>query len=364
MALKRATPSWCHYNEGDADEDGALCPRYSNPDRHGVKDPINGECIADADDVIEASDGRCYRKETLKTWYEFRKQTGTPTLPVTRQPFNDEDMAQLGLPRNNTARVALELDKLNELFHTRFTLEDLSEETDFEVFSIDINDDTIENIQLIDFSVFPRPLWDLRFEKCTFSDEIPPWIYTIKFDTLSLDTCSHIPEWFQYNQNNITCINIKNIEFEDVPSWITRHTTIRILNIDMNTSMHEFPLAVCEMAQLQYLFINGTNIRSIPNDINLLTNLLELDLQNNKIEHMPISLKVNDIDISSNKLTTLPEISQYNPRSTSIIAFHNNDVRRIPDSYFSPKVTFYGEGNPNLIEHRIVEMHKNGELFI
>ena len=364
MAPKRATPSWCHFNEGDADEDGALCTRYSNPDRHGVKDPINGECIADANDVIEASDGRCYRKATLKKWYEFSKNTGMPTLPVTRQPFSDEDVAQLGLPRNDTARIALELEKLNEHFNTSFTLEDLSEDADFDTFSISIDDDTIENLKLIDFSVFPREICDVSFEECTFSDEIPSWIYTIQIDTLILDSCSHIPEWFQYIQFDVMHLRIQNMEFEHVPEWITRRSTLVGLEISNNLSMHEFPLAVCAMTQLQDLTIKGTNIRTIPNDIQNLPDHWSLDLRNNKIEHMPISLKVHDIDVSSNKLKTLPELYFDNPDSTISIDFENNDVRRIPDSYFSPNVTFNGKGNPNLIEHQIVEMHKNGKLNI
>ena len=71
---------------------GELCKPYTNPDRHGVRDMIDGECIEDVNDVIQASDGHCYRKSSLKEWYETSQRSGyIPKLPF-REPFTNEDI--------------------------------------------------------------------------------------------------------------------------------------------------------------------------------------------------------------------------------------------------------------------------------
>ena len=90
---------WCPFNENDRDDKtGELCKPYTNPDRHGVRDMIDGECIEDVNDVIQASDGLCYRKSSLKEWYETSQRRGyIPNLPKYRKPFTIEDIRKLGI---------------------------------------------------------------------------------------------------------------------------------------------------------------------------------------------------------------------------------------------------------------------------
>jgi hypothetical protein len=48
------------------------CPAYDD-EHYGINDDIAHMCIKDINDVIQTSDGICYSRESLRSWYNFRR---------------------------------------------------------------------------------------------------------------------------------------------------------------------------------------------------------------------------------------------------------------------------------------------------
>lgn len=110
---------------------------------------------------------------------------------------------------------------------------------------------------------------------------------------------------------NLTTIDISRNKLTTLPSWFFVSVDKTLQSFDLSKNyFFQFPDQFGSLKKLKKLNISYNKLQFFPPQILELTNLSELNVSHNSIIAMPanlIQLKLLDLDISFNSLTTLPE---------------------------------------------------------
>ena len=95
-----------------------------------------------------------------------------------------------------------------------------------------------------------------------------------------------------------------------------------------NNSLYELPIGVFTV-NLVDIFVDGNNLKDIPDEIGALKNLRHLKFQNNNITKIPKTIgylvKLKDVDLRNNLLMYLP-IEFKNLKTLRYVYLHNNPI--------------------------------------
>ena len=102
--------------------------------------------------------------------------------------------------------------------------------------------------------------------------------------------------------------NIENIEIKGkVPKNIEKLQNIKKLKIN---DLSEFPIQICELKNLEELYLSLGSIKELPNEIGNLTNLKILDLSEQKIKTLPDEMsnlkKLEELKLYDNYFENIP----------------------------------------------------------
>lgn len=99
--------------------------------------------------------------------------------------------------------------------------------------------------------------------------------------------------------------------------------------------LSQFPIEICELGHIEFLYLRGNQIEEIPSNISRLNNLVDLDLSNNNLLTIPevlfeiSSLKLLELD--NNNLTSISsKIKKL--RNLKKLFLNNNRIEYLPDS--------------------------------
>lgn len=104
-----------------------------------------------------------------------------------------------------------------------------------------------------------------------------------------------------------------------------------------------------QLTNLQWLYLGGNQISTIPDSLARLTNLRNIGLSENQISAIPRSLaslkKLEWLDLSENRLTTVPD-SLAGLSALSALFLHGNPGLGVPDEILGPKSREFFNGKP------------------
>jgi len=120
--------------------------------------------------------------------------------------------------------------------------------------------------------------------------------------------------------------NINNLNF----SQMINFSHLRTLKI--NKGLNIFPIEICNISTLEYLYIEHGNLTYIPDDINKLTNLKNITLSYNNIETIPSVIdeleKLVILDLSHNNISSLNDLVKL--RNVQRLILNYNNISEIP----------------------------------
>lgn len=154
-------------------------------------------------------------------------------------------------------------------------------------------------------------------------------------NTLGWDLTADMSTWEGVATNaegNVTYLNLQDKNISFIPPQINRLTELYDLILN-NNQISEIPVEIGQLNKLAYLDLAVNNLTSLPPEIGMLTELRSLNLQDNDLTSIPqeIGLLTNleYLGIRNNDLTSLPaEIGQL----TSIVTINAsfNSLTSIP----------------------------------
>lgn len=189
----------------------------------------------------------------------------------------------------------------------------------------------------------------------TLSTSLP----TLKQGTTFNDiTCGHDTIIWFYAQDRITesqlesvCyVSIENKNLDQFPKELYNLPNLKHLLFHNNTISLELPSDIDRMTEVIELRLDNNEIPSIPNNIGNLKHLTRLDLSSNKLPTLPNSIgnlkNLQSLMLSNNQLTIIPaEIG--NLTSLQELYLENNKLTTLPEQIKSLKqpLHIYLEGN-------------------
>ena len=355
MSQKRDRPPsepWCQYELDD--ENGEKCPAYDE-DHPGVFDNIALKCIDDIDDVMEASDGHCYSKTSLREWYRESSKNRlfhpdhSVKLPASNIPFRDTDVYEMnrGMPFGPRPLDPI-IQEFNRVFGTDYDEDYGFEEMD----QIKITAENIESASMLDYS--PFPIIEVYFTRCDLRAVDRLWnrtfeTFTTPFTLLFQECHGPLPRSMCSLHENLDVLVIENMEFDSLPDWIvTLAPHLAGIHIENNPSLVIFPEQILSMSHLRTLQISSTNLRMIPDGIGDLHSLESLHLSDNKLASIPTSigniLRLEELDLGGNELTSIPDIKS--ERDRLWISLNDNKLTSLPLSLSRDNVQLDCGNNP------------------
>jgi len=154
---------------------------------------------------------------------------------------------------------------------------------------------------------------------------IPEWIRNdVNLFYLGLSLCNrtgNIPDLSTLTNLEDLDISSNNFNAGPIPGWIFNLTKLTILSLSDTNRTGDIPYEICNLNNLNYLYLDWNQLTTIPESIGNLTNLNELRLSSNQIVSLPSTignlsnlqyLELNDNLISGQIPTWLSNLTQLN----------------------------------------------------
>lgn len=136
--------------------------------------------------------------------------------------------------------------------------------------------------------------WNVRF-----AGEAQPSEIGVTLDGVTTETLLHLM-W--------QCPNLRFLALENMVTLPSAIYNPQLLSLRIaGTSTEHIPEGIENSQDLTWLAVTGTSCRSLPEGISHLMNLKEMDLSGNKLESCPPLLAVKMVDLSRNRLRTIPD---------------------------------------------------------
>ncbi len=130
----------------------------------------------------------------------------------------------------------------------------------------------------------------------------PDTIVGITFEKLKLESVPPELERFK----NLKILNLQKNKLTEIPDFITEFKQLKTLNLEKNL-LEYFPIQVCRMKHITHLILSRNYFENVPECIGELTSLVYLDLYDTPIRILPQSLEnlknLKEIDFSGIKFS-------------------------------------------------------------
>lgn len=137
--------------------------------------------------------------------------------------------------------------------------------------------------------------------------------------------------------------DFSNNEFDCLPDNFENLKILRLLSLEKNYYIQEFPLCICFMTSLKILDVSECRITELPESIGSLINLIDLKMSRNRIMKLPDSIgqlcNLETLYITSNFIMQLPETIE-GMKSLEELEMEDNPLITLPSQLsLLPKLT-------------------------
>jgi Leucine-rich repeat (LRR) protein len=145
-----------------------------------------------------------------------------------------------------------------------------------------------------------------------------------------------------YNFRNLTMLHLMDGDIPEIPDDINNLSNLLELNITNCPNISELPETLTNLNNLMSLEISDVQISEIPEDINKLSNLLKLSIKNcPDISELPDTLsnlnKLRILEISGTNISNLPDSIGHLPYLRELILEQNDNLNTLPESLIENK---------------------------
>lgn len=124
-------------------------------------------------------------------------------------------------------------------------------------------------------------------------------------------------EWMIRRYNNMLMLRLTSGVFDFTMTHLTRQLCLEVgYNYDTDLTYQTFPTCICKEhinSILRGLSVESCELETIPDDINILTNLTSLNVSNNRMEDGSLNIaaltRLTRLDLSKNWFDELPDLS-------------------------------------------------------
>jgi Leucine-rich repeat (LRR) protein len=130
----------------------------------------------------------------------------------------------------------------------------------------------------------------------------PDTIFGISFEKLKLESVP--PELARFKQ--LKSLDFQKNKLKEIPDFISEFPYLEKLNLEKNL-MEYFPIQICRMKSLTHLILSRNYFESVPECIGMVTSLVYMDFYDTPIRHLPQSIEnlknLKEIDFSGIKFS-------------------------------------------------------------
>ncbi len=160
-------------------------------------------------------------------------------------------------------------------------------------------------------------------------------------------------------------IDLSGQGITEIPAEIFKLTNLNNLNLDDN-KITEIPVAIEKLTNLTHLLLSGNKITEIPATIEKLTNLTNLDLSDNQITEIPATIEkltnLTYLDLNYNQISEIPVIIEKLTKLTYLF-LSDNQITEIPVAIEKLTNLTYLVLNNNQITEIPVAIEKSTKLI-
>ncbi len=150
-----------------------------------------------------------------------------------------------------------------------------------------------------------------------------------------------------------------------IPASISFITSLEML-VCWQCGISSVPNSIGQLRSLEGLYLGDNNLSSVPSVIGTMTSLKYLSLDKNNLTSVPSfgSLyKLQELDLSTNHLTTFPESVLTLPNLTNLILDYN-DITTLPDGINNmPALTYFGAYFNEITTAPVIDEEKKGTYY-
>lgn len=169
----------------------------------------------------------------------------------------------------------------------------------------------------------PNPIIAKECKKVAFTHQIAQWAQEEVVGENRKEAARRIIEAYNLQSK---CLNLCHLNLRSLPIQIEQMSDLRTLDLSHNYFV-ELPDEIYQLNQLKELYLQSNQITSLSEKIGKLNYLETLIVSGNKLTKLPDSIRscynLSFLDLSFNKLTTLPDTIIY-LSSISILDLSNN----------------------------------------
>ncbi|MEJ6583798.1 MAG: leucine-rich repeat domain-containing protein [Crocinitomicaceae bacterium] len=130
----------------------------------------------------------------------------------------------------------------------------------------------------------------------------PDTIFGISFEKLKLESVP--PELARFKQ--LKSLDFQKNKLKEIPEFISAFPYLEKLNLEKNL-LEYFPIQICRMKSLTHLVLSRNYFESVPECIGMVTTLVYMDFYDTPIRHLPQSVEnlknLKEIDFSGIKFS-------------------------------------------------------------